>query len=214
MRLAGRPQSHSWCRSVAGGHETRQISVLSIMTQDENESMAESRQKGGFKNLNKTFAGWCKTLRGELEHSADISFSPWSGRKRNPVCSVCSFLGRHASIFTLAERGVRCLCLTERVSLHQDPVGSTPAMTGGRAMGERQQKKSDSRWQLQHKHLRVRTPPWKESEGCLFSGAAGGRVSSLGQSSRQTKGRTDCTPHCRTQLRRPSLSKILSRSFN
>lgn len=67
--------------------------------------MAESRQKGGFKNLNKTFAGWCKTLRGELEHSADISFSPWSGRKRNPVCSVCSFLGRHASIFTLAERG-------------------------------------------------------------------------------------------------------------
>lgn len=56
-----RPQLHSWCRSVAGGHETRQISVLSIMTQDENESMAESRQKGGFKNLNKTFAGWCKT---------------------------------------------------------------------------------------------------------------------------------------------------------
>lgn len=30
--------------------ETRQISVLSIMTQDENESMAEWRQKGRFKN--------------------------------------------------------------------------------------------------------------------------------------------------------------------
>lgn len=146
----------------------------------------------------------------ESEQSADIIFFPWSGKKRNPVC----FLGCHASIFTLAE-GVRCLCLTEKVSLHQDPVGSTPAMTGGRAMGERQQKKSDSRWQLQHKHLRVRTPPWKESEGCLFSGAAGvGGVPTVGQSSRQTKGRTDCTPHCRAQLRSSSLSKILSRSLD
>lgn len=59
-----------------------------------------------------------------------------------------------------------------KVSPHRVPVGSTPAMTGGQAMGEWQQKKSDSRWQ--HKHLRVRTPPWKESEGCLFSGAAKG----------------------------------------
>lgn len=57
---------------------------------------------------------------------------------------LCSFLGRHASIFTLAG-SVRCLCLTETVSPHRVPVGSTPAMTGGRAMGERQQKKSDSR---------------------------------------------------------------------
>lgn len=86
---------------------------------------------------------------------------------------LCCFLGRHASIFTLAG-SVRCLCLTETVSPHRVPVGSTPAMTGGRAMGERQQKKSDSRWQREHKHLRVRTPPWKESEGCLFSGAAKG----------------------------------------
>lgn len=54
------------------------------------------------------------------------------------------------------------------------PVGSIPAMTEGRAMGEGEQKKSDGRWQRQHKHLRVRTPPWKESEGCLFSGAAKG----------------------------------------
>lgn len=64
--------------------------------------------------------------------------------KKKAACSVCSFLGRHASIFTLAG-SVRCLCLTETVSLHRVPVGSTPAMTGGRAMGERQQKKSDSR---------------------------------------------------------------------
>lgn len=58
--------------------------------------------------------------------------------------SLLCLLGRHASIFTLAG-SVRCLCLTETVSLHRVPVGSTPAMTGGRAMGEQQQKKSDSR---------------------------------------------------------------------
>ena len=74
-------------------------------------------------------------------------------------------------VFSLLRRGSDVYVWPKK-SLHQDPVGSTPAMTGGRAMGERQQKKSDSRWQLQHKHLRVRTPPWKESEGCLFSGAA------------------------------------------
>lgn len=100
-----------------------------------------------------------------------INYSTWREKKKGSW--LCSFLGRHASIFTLAG-SVRCLCLTETVSPHRVPVGSTPAMTGGRAMGERQQKKSDSRWQRQHKHLRVRTPPWKESEGCLFSGAAQG----------------------------------------
>lgn len=105
---------------------------------------------------------WCKeTLAIPLEE----------GEKVILLKRLCSFLGRHASIFTLAG-SVRCLCLTETVSPHRVPVGSTPAMTGGQAMGERQQKKSDSRWQ--HKHLRVRTPPWKESEGCLFSGAAKG----------------------------------------
>lgn len=77
-------------------------------------------------------------------------------------------------LFSLLRGRSDVYVLTETVSPHRVPVGSTPAMTGGRAMGERQQKKSDSRWQRQHKHLRVRTPPWKESEGCLFSGAAKG----------------------------------------
>lgn len=41
-----------------------------------------------------------------------------------------------------------------------------------------------------------------------------GGLPTVGQSSRQTKGRTDCTPHCRAQLRRSSFYKILSRSFD
>lgn len=45
MRLAARPESHSRCRSVAGGDGTRQISVLSITAQDENESMAMTREQ-------------------------------------------------------------------------------------------------------------------------------------------------------------------------
>ncbi len=77
-------------------------------------------------------------------------------------------------VFSLLRGRSDVYVLTETVSPHRVPVRSTPAMTGGRAMGERRQKKSDSRWQRQHKHLRVRTPPWKESEGCLFSGAAKG----------------------------------------
>lgn len=43
MRLAARPESHSRCRSVAEGDGTRQISVLSIMAQDENKSMAKAQ---------------------------------------------------------------------------------------------------------------------------------------------------------------------------
>lgn len=45
MRLAARPESHSRCRSVAEGDGTRQISVLSIMAQDENESMATTQDQ-------------------------------------------------------------------------------------------------------------------------------------------------------------------------
>lgn len=113
----------------------------------------------------------------ESEHGADILFSPESGTKRKPFF-CCFFLSAifwgAMLVFSLLRKGSDVYVWPKKASLHQDPVGSTPAMTGGRAMGERQQKKSDSRWQLQHKHLRVRTPPWKESEGCLFSGAAKG----------------------------------------
>lgn len=45
MRLAARPESHSRCRSVAEGDGTRQISVLSITAQDENESMATTQDQ-------------------------------------------------------------------------------------------------------------------------------------------------------------------------
>lgn len=45
MRLAARPESHSRCRSVAEGDGTRQISVLSIAMQDENESMATTQEQ-------------------------------------------------------------------------------------------------------------------------------------------------------------------------
>lgn len=147
----------------------------------------------------------------ESEHSANILFSPWSGTGSRPVCSACRFLGRHASIFTLA-KGVRCLCLTKRVSLHQDPVGSTPAMTGGRAMGERQQK-MDRRWQLQHKHLRVRTPPWKESEGCLFWGAAKGGGCPLWDS-QADKQKGEQAAHHTAELgwEDPAYKKVFSRS--
>ncbi len=43
MRLAARPEFHSRCRSVAEGDGTRQISMLSITAQDENESMATTQ---------------------------------------------------------------------------------------------------------------------------------------------------------------------------
>lgn len=62
--------------------------------------------------------------------------------KKNAACSVS---WGAMLVFSLLRGSVRCLCLTETVSLHRVPVGSTPAMTGGRAMGEQQQKKSDSR---------------------------------------------------------------------
>ena len=87
----------------------------------------------------KTFVGLCNTVSENRVITLAILLE-----EKGILLAVCSFQGHHASIFTLAGY-VRCLCLTETVPAQKVPVGSNPAMTGGRAMGERQQKKSDSR---------------------------------------------------------------------
>lgn len=141
MRLVARPESHSRCRSVAEGNGTRQISVLSITAQDENESMAPTpdhkpdwRIKHHFRTW-KCFHGYKNTGSGmpvigkkwaKVETHQQFNFKEKSFRFK--ISLLRSFIGCHASIFTLAG-SIRCLCLTVTVSPHQDPVGSTPAMT-------------------------------------------------------------------------------------
>lgn len=94
MRLAARPKSHSRCRSVAEGDGTRQISVLSIMAQDENESMAVTQDQE-LEKLKYHF-GACRHLL-DCESLRD-AYDKGSEQRRHINYSTCREKIRHPAL--------------------------------------------------------------------------------------------------------------------